>query len=103
MHRAPAKGSKAFTFSAKEVEDKERQGGFGKNQLKKHQALTTPMIKLWDSLQREAGKSSMSVSLIDQEMFSKQLYTYRFGFIPFTLLIMGMAKNLATQSGLIPC
>lgn len=103
MHRAPAKGSKAFTFSAKELEIKRGKEGFGKNQLKKHQTLTMPMIKLWDSLQREAGKSSMSVSLIDQEMFSKQLYTYRLGFIPFTLLIMGMAKNLATQSGLIPC
>lgn len=41
-------------FSAKELEDKERQGGFGKNQLKKHQTLTMPKMKLWDSLQGKA-------------------------------------------------
>jgi len=46
---------------------------------------------------------SFVLSLIDQEMFSKQLHTYQFGFIPFTLLITGMAKNLVTQSGPTPC
>lgn len=108
MHRAPTKGSEAFTFSAQDLEDKERKGRFENISLKKAKTLTTPLIKLWESLQHEAANSSMNVpfsfviSFIDQEMFSKQLHTYWCAFIPFTLLITGSAKNLATHSGLTP-